>query len=65
MIGRKELAQLLKNGGKVVADNLLSFKKAVDASDSISLTIQAERKRFGGEVHLVVPPNSILAVGGS
>jgi site-specific DNA recombinase len=63
IIRRKELRQLLENGGKVIAGNLLSGKKAVDASDSIRLTIEAERKRFGGEVHLVVPPNSTLAVG--
>jgi site-specific DNA recombinase len=63
IIRRKELRQLLENGGKVIAANLLSVKKAVDASDSISLTIQAERKRFGGEVHVVVPPNSTLGVG--
>jgi hypothetical protein len=51
MIGRKELAQLLKNGGKVVADNLLSFKKAVDDS----LTIQAgERFDSGGAGSLAV-----------
>jgi hypothetical protein len=63
MIGGKELHQLLENGGKVIAGNLLGVRKPVDASDSISLTIEAERKRFGGEVHLVVPPKSTLAVG--
>jgi site-specific DNA recombinase len=62
MISRKELRQLLENGGKVIASNL-GVRKPVDANDLISLTIEAKRKRCGGEVHLVVPPNSTLAVG--
>ncbi len=56
MIGRQELRLLLENGGKLLAANLL--RKPVDANDLISLTIEAKRKRCGGEVHLVVPPNS-------
>jgi site-specific DNA recombinase len=58
MLRRKELRLLLENGGKVIVSNLLSVRKPVDANDLISLTIEAKSKRCGGEVHLVVPPNS-------
>ena len=34
------------------------MRKPLDANDLISLTIEAKSKRCGGEVHLVVPPNS-------
>lgn len=57
MISRRELRQLLENGGKVLADNLSGKRTPVDVNDLISLSIKAKRKRFGGEVHLVVPPN--------
>jgi len=57
MLSRKELRLLLENGGKVTASNL-GVSKPGDANDLISLTIEAKRKRCGGEVHLVVPPNS-------
>jgi hypothetical protein len=56
MSSRKELRLLLENGGKVIASNLLGVRKPVDANDLISLTIEAKRKRCGGEVHLVVRP---------
>jgi site-specific DNA recombinase len=62
MISRKDLRQLLENGGKIIASNLLGVRKPVDAHDLISLTIEAKRKRCGGEVHLVVPPNSIDSI---
>jgi site-specific DNA recombinase len=58
MISRKEMRQLLENGGKVIAGSPLGVREPVDANDRISLTIEAKRKRCGGEVHLVVPPNS-------
>jgi site-specific DNA recombinase len=58
MISRKELRQLFENGGKAPADNLLGRRTPVDPTDLISLTVEARRKRCGGEVHLVVPPNS-------
>jgi hypothetical protein len=63
MISRKELRQRFENGGTVIAGNRLGVRKPVDVNDLISFTIEAKRKRCGGEVHLVVPPNSTLAVG--
>jgi site-specific DNA recombinase len=62
MIGRKELRLLLENGGKVIAGNLLSGQNRLEVNDLITLTIEAKRKRYGGEVHLVVPPNSSVPV---
>jgi site-specific DNA recombinase len=58
MIGRKELRHVLEQPGKVLAADSSSGRKPVDANDLIILTIEAKRKRCGGEVHLVVPPNS-------
>jgi site-specific DNA recombinase len=63
MIRRKDLRKLVENGGKVLAANLSDKRTAVDLSDLISLVIEAKQKRFGGEVHLVVPPNSSVSVG--
>jgi site-specific DNA recombinase len=53
----------LENGGKVIAGNLLGVRKPVDADDLINLTVEAKRKRCGGEVHLIVPPNSVVSAG--
>ncbi len=62
MISGKELRQLLQTGNSRIASNLLDVRKPVDTNDLIILTIEAKRKRCGGEVHLVVPPNSIDSV---
>lgn len=63
MISRKELRHSLENGGKLLAANLSDGRElASDANDLIVLTIEAKRKRCGGEVHLVVPPNSMVSV---
>lgn len=57
-IRRKELREQLQNGGKVIPANRLSEGSSVAANDVIRLTVEAKRKRCGGEVHLIVPPNS-------
>ena len=46
----------------MVASNLLGVRKPVDKHDLINLISEAKRKRYGGEVHLVVPPNSGASV---
>jgi site-specific DNA recombinase len=61
-IRRKDLRQLLESGGNVLAGDSLHGEKATDVHDLIGLSIEAKRKRFGGEIHLVVPPNSNLAI---
>jgi hypothetical protein len=57
-IGKGELRQRLESGGKTIPADPLSEGSSVAASDVISLTVEAQRKRCGGEVHLIVPPNS-------
>ncbi len=51
------LRQYLESGGKITSANF-PVKKPVVPSELISLTIEAKTKRCGGEVHLIVPPNS-------
>ncbi len=51
----KELRQQLESRGKVSSS---SVKNPVAPSDLISLSVEARRKRCGGEVHLIVPPSS-------
>jgi len=58
MVGRNDLFQLLGSGGKADAGKLGKRRKSVDPSDLICLIIGAKLKRYGGVVHLVVPPNS-------
>jgi len=57
VIGRNDLCQLLRNAGKAIAGSLSEGRKPVDASDLICLSIDTRLKRYGGVVHLVVPPN--------
>src|SRR5258708_8359625 len=56
MIRRADLRELLENGDQIIAAKLAGIRSSVDASDMICLTVEAKRKRYGSEVHLVVPP---------
>jgi site-specific DNA recombinase len=58
LAGRSALRRVLDNGGDSVSANPDNRGTPIDANDLIRLTIDAKRKRCGGEVHLVVPPNS-------
>jgi hypothetical protein len=62
MIRRTDLVELLEKGEQVIAAERLDKSRSVDSSDTICLTIETKRKRYGGEVHLVVPPNSNVSV---
>jgi site-specific DNA recombinase len=59
-IGSRELRQQLESGGKIKSA-IVPVKNPVAPSDLISLTVEAKRKRCGGEVHLVVPPSSSVS----
>ena len=59
----EELRRLLENGDTSTTQNLASVRKPVALNNLITLTIEAKQKRFGGEVHLIVPPNSSPSVG--
>jgi hypothetical protein len=61
MISRDELRQLLENGGKVTTSNSAAPPKLVGPDDSICLSLEAKLKRYGGVLHLVVPPNPTAA----
>lgn len=61
MLSRKGLRRLLENDGKILMDNLQGRRTPIDSNDLIHLTIEAKRKRCGGEVHLVVPPHSSVS----
>ncbi len=58
MIRRKDLRELLERGDQRIAASLVGARKATESADLICLSIEAKRKRYGGEIHLVVPPNS-------
>ena len=55
-----ELRQQLGSKGKIPFTNVL-VRDPVAPSELISLMVEAKRKRCGGEVHLVVPPNSSVS----
>jgi hypothetical protein len=59
-IRSRELRQQLESGGKVSSAGV-PVQNPVSPSDLISLTVEAKRKRCGGEVHLVVPPSSSVS----
>jgi site-specific DNA recombinase len=58
MIRRTDLRELLEKGDQIIVPKLVGLRRSVDTSDMICLTIEAKRKRYGGEVHLVVPAGS-------
>jgi site-specific DNA recombinase len=58
LVSRADLRQRLEEGDKFIPANLEGPRKSVNPDDLICLTIEAKLKRSGGEVHLVVPPNS-------
>ena len=58
MIGRCDLRDLLEKGDRIIAAKLIGTRTSIQAADIICLTFEAKRKRYGGEIHLVVPPNS-------
>jgi site-specific DNA recombinase len=55
---RSDLRELLKKGGQITAANPVGLRKPIESAELICLTIAAKRKRYGGEVYIVVPPNS-------
>ena len=58
MVSRTDLRELLEKGDRIIAAKLLGTRNSVPTDDIICLTIEAKRKRYGGEIHLVVPPNA-------
>jgi hypothetical protein len=62
MIRKSDLRELLEHGDQVVAASLVGMRKSTEPAELICLDIEAKRKRYGGEIHLVVPPNSNVPI---
>jgi site-specific DNA recombinase len=62
MLKKPDLRELLEHGDKIIAASLLGVRKSTEPDELISLSIEAKRKRYGGEIHLVVPPHSSAPV---
>lgn len=60
LLSRTDLRQVLESADNFAAADLGGPRKSADAGDLICLTIEAKLKRCGGELHMVVPPNSIV-----
>jgi site-specific DNA recombinase len=58
MIRKSNLRELVEHGDQIIAASLASARKLPEPADLICLSIEAKRKRYGGEIHLVVPPTS-------
>jgi site-specific DNA recombinase len=57
LVSRKNLRRVLETGQSLISDDERK-EGTVDEADSLHLTVQAKLNRCGGELHLVVPPNS-------
>lgn len=57
MIARRDLCERLRNGEKVISGDVREKRQPVEAGALICLNIEAKLRRYGGVVHVVVPPN--------
>jgi site-specific DNA recombinase len=62
MIRKNDLRELLEHGDQIIAASLVGLRKPTEPAELLCLTIEAKRKRYGGEIHLVVPPSSSVPV---
>jgi DNA invertase Pin-like site-specific DNA recombinase len=62
MVRKSDLRELLEHGDQIIAASLVGLRKPLEQTELLCLTIEAKRKRYGGEIHLVVPPNSMVPV---
>ena len=58
LVSRADLIRVLRNEGNFAAAHLGGPRKPADAGDLICLTIEVKLKRYDGELHMIVPPNS-------
>jgi site-specific DNA recombinase len=56
-VDKHQLCRLLENGGKPIASKLDNRQKPTGTDDLIFLLIDAKLKKYGGVVHIVVPPS--------
>ena len=62
MIRKSDLRELLKHGDQIIASSRVGLQKPTEPAELLCLTVEAKRKRYGGEIHLVVPPSSNVPV---
>jgi len=62
MIRKSDLRELLEHGDQIIAASLVVLRKPTEPTELLCLTIEAKRKRYGGEIHIVVPPSSSVQV---
>jgi DNA invertase Pin-like site-specific DNA recombinase len=62
MIKKSDLRELLEHGDQIIAASLVGLRKRTESPEILCLTIEAKRKRYGGEIHIVVPPSSSAPV---
>jgi len=62
MIRKSELRELLEHGDQIVAASLVGLRKPIESTELLCLAIEAKRKRYGGEIHIVVPQSSSAPV---
>jgi hypothetical protein len=62
MIRKTDLRELLEHGDQIIAASLVGLRKSTEPVELLCLTIEARRKRYGGEIHLVVPSSSSAPV---
>jgi len=62
MIRKTDLRELLEHGDQIIAASLVGLRKPTEPVDLLCLTIEAKRKRYGGEIYLVVAPSSSVPV---
>ena len=60
MIRKSDLRELLEHGDETIAASRVGLRKPTETAELLCLTIEAKRKRYGGEIHLVVPPSSSM-----
>jgi len=62
MIRKSDLRELLEHGDQIIAASLVGLRRRTETAELLCLTIEAKRKRYGGEIHIVVSPNSMVPV---
>ena len=61
-IRKSDLREVLEHGDQIIAASLVRLRKPTEPAELLCLAIEAKRKRYGGEIHIVVPPNSSAPV---
>jgi site-specific DNA recombinase len=62
MIRKSDLRELLEHGDQIIAASLVGLRNPIEPAELLCLSIEAKRKRYGGEIHIVVPPSSCVPV---